>query len=131
MEMIRLKQELRHIGRNYSNDALELLGAVNVVREKANNLEQTLCQGASLSETDSFEFVRESAEHLIRSMALNVEMLGVNSLLEMLLEVAGYKRIVGELNEWKAKTDGRTAEVAKLGDVDERQVDWRIGWQWD
>jgi hypothetical protein len=121
MELTRLKRDLRYVG-GYCNDALELLDALDVVREKADDLEQSIRQGASLSESDAFQFTRESAEHLLRAMVQNVQgVLGIESVLEILLVTVGYERIAGYLKEWKVNDDVRRAND-DLGDLDAHPI---------
>src|SRR5581483_4583171 len=101
MELTRFKRDLRYVGGDARGEALELLDAIDVVREKADENEQALARGCSLEEREIWSFVEESTDHLVRTMVLHMPSIGVTGLLQKFIEVVGYERIAGELQEWK------------------------------
>lgn len=119
MELTRLRRDIRQVGGDARHEAQELLDAIDVVREKAeDDLEAPLARACSLEERDLWDYIQESSDHLVRVMTLYMQSIGVEGMVAKLAETVGYERVEKALADWKKAYDARVA-ADDLGDLDD------------
>ena len=119
MELTRLRRDIRQVGGDARGEAQELLDALDVVHEKAeDDLEAALARGCSLEERDLWDHIQESSDHLVRVMTLYMQSIGTEGMVAKLVETVGYERVEKALADWKKAYDARLAEN-DLGDLDD------------
>ena len=119
MELTRLRRDIRQVGGDARREAQELLDAIDVVYEKAeDDLEAPLARACTLEERDIRDYIQESSDHLVRMMTLFMPSISVEGMVAKVVETVGYERVEKALGDWKKAYDARMA-ADDLGDLDD------------